>query len=151
MALVYNSLKDEVSVQAQGAWFTFKPEQIKEMNDVKAAFIGEKKAYTGLIAIPEEFTDLEYRNSEAGKEALEKFRKDGITARCNHLRFIVDNEKLSLQGDLDRANIKADSRAYMSPAVVKAMEELARYKRADGEAEAAKVAYIKELEKELET
>jgi len=151
MALVLNCLKQEVSVQALGDWFTFKGEQMKELNDNKATFIGDRKAYLGFVRVPEAFADVEYRNSEEGKAALEALKKQGITARCDFLRQTVNNELVSLKGDLDRANIQADVRAYMSPGATAAMEELASYKRSDAEAAAAKIKHIEELEKLLET
>lgn len=151
MALILNCLKQDVSVQALGDWFSFKGEQMKELNDNKAIFIGDKKAYMGLVRVPDAFADLEYRQSEEGKAALESLKAQGVTARCDWLRQTINNELVSLKGDLDRANIQGDVRAYMSPGATKAMEELAAYKRSDAEAAAAKVKHIEELQKLLES
>lgn len=150
MALIYNPLKYDVSVQALGDWFTLKAGQIKDLNEAKAGFISSRKAYTGLVSLPEAFADLEYRATPEGKAALEEAKENGIKARCEHLRFIVHNDTVSLQGDLDKSNIKSNAKAFMSEGGVKALEELAAYKRAGADAEALKVKKIEELEALLE-
>jgi hypothetical protein len=137
--------------QAQGNWFTLKPGQIKNFNETIADFMSQERRYLGLVLLPEAFEDptANYAATPEGKEILSKLKAQGVEARCNYLRQIVYNNQVSLRMDLEKANIKADPRAFASEGEVKAMEELVKYQQQDEDATQKKVEHIQALEKKL--
>lgn len=149
MPLVMNATSKEVVVQAHGAWFTFAPNQIKDMHEDKVAFLTSNKAYLGFVGLPEELADLDTRNSAKGKEIIAAKKAEGVSNRIRHLELVRDNELISLKRDLDQKNITGDVRAYMSEGAINAMQELVTYKKANADVNEKKVEKIKELEAAL--
>ena len=148
MPLVMNALDKEVSVCAQGNWFTFKPKQIKPIgSDDLALFFTSNLAYEGLVRVSDAFDDLDYKGSEEGKKELAEAASRGLAARVTFLQGVVNNELHSLRRDLEKNNDKSDPRSYMHPNMVKNMEELAGYKRKQSAAKEEQISKIAELEK----
>jgi hypothetical protein len=144
MALVMNATSREVQVKIHGSWFTFKPEQIKEMHDGKAFHLASTCAYMGFVMVPDEFSDLDYKASKAGKEKLAELKAQGISNRVQYLEMLKDNELVSLKKDLDQKNLKIDPLTFMSKGMEENLKELATYKKASSQVEAERVARIKE-------
>jgi len=141
-------------VQAHGAWFAFAPEQIKEMNDDKVAFLTSVKAYLGFVSVPETLADLDFRQSKEGKELMVEVKKSGIANRIKHLEWLKHNELKSLRVDMDKANIKADISSEMtgesSKALAEALKELKEYSVKKINEVQKTMDEINELAKELE-
>lgn len=150
MPLIMSSSIKDVSVQVQGNWFTFKPKQIKQMDENKVFFLTSKCAYLGFIAVPDKFEDIEARSTPEGKAELAAIEAQGIKNRVEFLTYLKNNELRSLRSDLERKNDKSDPRAYMSAAMVDQLEELSKYTKKLETAKTEQLNRIKQLEKELE-
>lgn len=149
MAFILNATPKEKSVCAQGKWFTFKPEQMKQIdNENLALFFSSNLAYEGLVRISDLFEDPDYRNTEAGKLAFQEAKEKGIENRVGFLKYILNNELVSLKSDMQRDNDQSDPANYMSKAMVANMEELAEYKKKLNEKKKEQVSQIHKL-KEL--
>src|SRR5438128_2242204 len=110
MPLIMNASSQEQQVRVHGAWFTFKPKQIKEMHEDKVYFLTAQCGYLGFVTLPDSLSDLDYKQSAAGKAAIAEAESIGIQNRIQYLEMLKKNEIVSLQRDLDRANLKYDSR-----------------------------------------
>jgi ABC-type sulfate transport system substrate-binding protein len=150
MPLVMNASSKEQTVQVHGAWFTFAPNQIKEMNENKVFFLATNKAYMGFVSVPDELADISFRQSKEGQEMEAKARMQGIASRVKHLEQVRDNELIGLKRDLEQKNIQADVRAFLSEGCIAAMEELVSYKTRKADDTAKKIERVKELEAALE-
>lgn len=150
MALVMNCTTREVSVPVGGSWFTFKPKQIKDLDENKAYFLAAYKHYEGFVSVPEKFSDLEYRSSEEGKKELATLEQQGIDNRIKHLQFIKHNEFTSLKKDMLKNNDHSDPKLEMSKATLALIEELAGYQQKAEAEKRDQVAKITELEKLLD-
>lgn len=151
MALVMNASTETVEFKVYGNHFTLKPGQIKTFQDHMARFvaINDTTKGLGLITLPDELEDLDYRSSPEGKTILDTKREEGINNRITCLRAVIYNNQVSLRQDLERSNIKADPRAFATAHEVKAYEELVKYQAKQDDEEQSKVARIKELEAKL--
>lgn len=147
--LLYNATNEEQSVKAFGNWFSFKPKQIKSINDQFGRFIVMDKKEYGIVDLPEEMLDEEYKKSEAGQALLREKTEQGIQQRVNFLKLMVYNAEVSLRRDLDRNNDKSDHRAQMTKGEIEAMRRLVEYQKADEDQIKAQVDEIKDLEKKL--
>jgi hypothetical protein len=106
--LVMNALDKEVSVQALGNWFTLKPGQVKRFRSEIGNFMIREKRYMGLVGLPDEFEEPEYKTSEDGIRILEEKKNEGVRNRIQHLQAQINNLQVSLRRDLEMKNIKAD-------------------------------------------
>lgn len=153
MPLVMNASSREQTVQVHGSWFTFSAGAIKEMNENKAAFLASAKAYMGFVALPDEFSDLDYKGSEEGRRRLEEYRAQGVQSRVRHLEWLKNNELKSLREDMDKKNIKADTETEMTAdsfgALTSAMEELKGYKTKSNATIKERADKLKELQDAL--
>ena len=147
--LIMNCTNEEQSVKALGNWFTFKPGQIKSMNEDIAKFIGEMRKENGLMILPESCEDVEYRNSEEGKAELEKIKEEGVNHYVRALRALIYNNQVSLRQDLERADIKVDPAVFASEGELKAMELVAKYQKHKDDADQKKIDRVKELVKQV--
>lgn len=154
MPLVMNASSKEQRTQVHGAWFTFAPGQIKEMQDDKVFFLVSNRAYQGFVSVPEKFADIDYRNTLEGKKALEDLRAQGISNRVQHLEWLKNNELKSLRKDMDKQNMKADTESEMTgesfSALTSALEELKGYKTKSKDSIKERQAQLQELQKALE-
>ena len=154
MALVLNALDRENKVTAGGNEFAFKPKQVKHFyNEDIAKFITSVRADQGFVLLPSEYDDAEkpeLRTGEAYNAMIAELTKRGVEAYCANLNRLIQNEKISLLKDLRQKNDPSDPRFYMHPQMVQNLEELAKYRVRQDDAEQRKVDKIKELEKQLE-
>lgn len=149
MPLVMNSTHEEQSIQAYGNWFTFKPGQIKIMDDKYSTFIGEKRAYLGFVVLPAPLEEDEFKQSEEGIKVLESTRAKGIENYLVHLTSIYRNNVDSMRQDLKMKNIDTDPRLLMSDGELKAVELLAKYADLKEDHQKQRADKVAELEKKL--
>lgn len=148
MPFIMNALTKEVSTDARGTWFSFKPKQIKNIADEHLAdFFASNRAHEGLVRLSDGFEDPDYKASEAGKQELADASQRGLEARVNFLTYVVNNELSGLKKDLMRNNDPTDPRTYMSKGMIANMEELAGYKSAAQKAKTDQLNKIADLEK----
>lgn len=153
MPLVMNASSKEQTVQVHGAWFTFNPGQIKEMNDDKVHFLTSTKSYMGFVGVPDKYSDIDARNSESGKKELEEIRATGVSNRIKHLEWLRANEIQSLRKDMDKQNIKAEVESeYTSEsfaALKSALQELKTYKTRSADKVKERADELRALEADL--
>lgn len=154
MAFVLNASSKQQSVKVHGSWFTFNPGQIKQMDDIKVSFLTSIASYQGFVEVSEEFADPSFSATPKGRAALDEARAKGIANRIKHLEWLKKNELESLRGDMDRANIKAETSSEYTPesvtALKRALEELKDYQIKKTDEMGAAVSEIEKLRKELE-
>jgi hypothetical protein len=127
--IVYNALDKVVHVQAFGNHFSFKPHQIKSMRAELGGWIVQQKGYLGLVDLPPQFEDAEYRESEEGKAILASKRQEGLNKKIMALKQQVNNLQVALAYDLQLADMKADINTFATDGDINAMEELLTYQR----------------------
>jgi hypothetical protein len=149
MGLVFNASAEDQHIVVFGNHFTMKAKQIKNFEDRISNFIMTERREFGLVTLPEEFMEPEFKNSPEGKAILEEKEREGIEARTKHLRAVIYNNEVSLKQDLERANIKVDPKVYASSGEVAAYRELAKYRKAQEDLDQAKVEELKKLEAEI--
>jgi hypothetical protein len=151
MGYILNATKEKQTVKALGKWFVFNPEQVKQMSDDMTLFISQNKTEQGLVALPEQWEDMEWRSSPEGKEALSEAKKLGMEQYIANLRKLIYNNQVSLRADLEKSGIKADPAAFASEGELNAMRLVAQY-QAQAEDEAQKrIQEVKELVKKTGT
>jgi transcription antitermination factor NusG len=155
MPLIMNASSKEQTVQVHGAWFTFAPGAIKEMNENKVHFLSSNKGYMGFVQVPDELSDLDARSSADGKKKIEELREAGVRNRIQHLEWLKNNELKSLRQDMDKQNIKAETETEMTASSFKsltsAMEELKGYRTKDDTTVQDRAKRLKELQAALST
>ena len=149
MALIFNATNEVQKTKALGNWFEFKPKQIKQMTDDIAHFLAVERGDLGLVGLPEEMEDPEYRSSPEGKAALAEKEQQGIDKYIQALRAVIYNNQVSLRQDLDKANQKVDPAALASAGELQAMRIVAAYQSKKDDAEQKKVDEIKDLIKKV--
>lgn len=149
MPLIMNATHEAQTIVAFGNHFKLAAGQIKMFNENISHFIATERRHQGVVALPEQFEDVEFRSSAEGQRLLAEYRQQGILARINHLKSIIYNNQVSLRQDLEKANIKADPRVFASEGEIAAMEELVSYQTRQEDETAKKVDRIKELEKQI--
>lgn len=149
MGVIYNATRDEQTIRALGNWFTFKPGQIKVVNDNLATWISEHKKEHGLVALPQSFEEPEFKLSEEGKSLLELAQKEGLANYLAFHRSVIANNQISLRRDLEQANIKADPAIYASDGEMDSMRIVARYAASEDDAAQKKAEEVKELMKKV--
>lgn len=147
--LLYNATNEEQSVKAFGNWFNFKPKQIKEISDDIGRFIMIEKKHYGIVGLPDEMADLDYRQSEEGKAVLADRTREGVNNFVSELRKIVHNAEVGLRQDLEKSGLKSDYRAHMSKGEIDALRKLAAYQKDEEDVTKLQIDEIKELEKKL--
>lgn len=124
MAYVMNCLDKQVSTQAQGKWFTFKPREIKMFYVPELArFMGQMRGEEGLVEIPDHIMELEKDNPER-IQYLEDKRREGVNARVKRLEWQKHNLMSSLKLDLEVKGLKVDPLILASKGDVEAIKEL---------------------------
>lgn len=145
MKTIFNASAIEQQVQIHGSWFTFKPKQVKSMDEAKAFFLITNRSYLGFVEVPEEALDSAWRSGE-GKEQMKEAEHRGVDNRVRHLQYLKNNELASLAKDLASKNDKSDPRLYISDKMVDQIKELAQYKTKTEQEKIEKLDKIKELE-----
>lgn len=140
-----NPTNEKQTVKALGNFFEFKPGQIKQIQDDIGQFIALKKADTGIVAIPQQYEELEWRDSPEGKQALAEAKQRGIDNYLGALRRLIYNNQVSLRMDLEKANIKADPAVFASEGELNAMRLVAQYQSKKADEDQKRVDEVKKL------
>lgn len=127
--IVFNALEKVVHVQAFGNHFSFKPLQIKSMRPELGNWIIQQKGYLGLVDLPKQFEDPEYRATEEGKAMLEQKRQEGLNKKIMALKQQVNNLQVALAYDLQVADMKADINTFATDGDIEAMDQLIALQR----------------------
>jgi len=137
MSIVINATQEEVKLQLQGNFFTWKPGQERVIrNENLAKFIQTDRRGYGLAVIP----DLMADDEEVSPEQLEARKKEhaaikeaaceeALNSYISRLREVIYNNQVSLRRDLEQANIKSDPGSYASDGELAAMRTVAKYQR----------------------
>ena len=149
MPLIFNATAEKQVVKAQGNWFTLPPKKIQMFQDNIASFLASERAFHGLVMLPDEFEDPEYKKSPEGSKILKEKEELGISNYIEHLRWIVHNNQVSLRQDLEQANIKADPAVFASDGEIDAMKTIAKYQRQESDKHQAKIDEVKEIMKDI--
>ena len=149
MALVYNASVADQRVKVFGNYFEIPAGKIKNFTDNVAHFLVTDRKDRGLVSLPAEFEELEFKDSEQGRQILAEKKAEGVANRIEYLKRLIYNETVSLEQDLSKANIKVDPRVFMSNQMMGVLQELTRYQDASADEQEEKVRQIKELEKKL--
>lgn len=149
MALIMNASCVPQSFTVFGHHFVLKPGQIKNFNDNIAQFISSERADLGLVPLPDEFTDPEFKDTDEGKRILSEKKADGVKARVFRLKQLAYNETVALKLDLEARNMKTDPRVFMSESALKQLEELASYMDEEDTQKAEQIEKIKRVEKRI--
>lgn len=147
---IFNAGNKDVSTRVFGNYHTIKAGQIKNFQEDIERFMTVDRGYLGLVSVPEEFNDPEYRNSEQGRAELLEKRKEGVAKRIAHLQSVIHNETVSLKQDLEIANIKIDPLMLASKGVEDAMIELRDYQYNKNDEEKLKVERLRKLERQMQ-
>ena len=147
MAVVFNPTAEEVKVQAFGNHFSFKPGQMKVMQDDIASFLAIDKAYLGFVTLPEWV--LEDKSAPEAVQAIKEASKQGVNNRINHLKRIINNLEVSLRRDLEMKNIKMDPTRMATEGELAAYRELAKYRQTQEDEGLKRATEIEELKKTI--
>jgi hypothetical protein len=151
MALIFNATNEIQRTKALGNWFEFKPKQIKQMNENIAHFLTTERGDCGLVGLPEEMEDPEYRSSPEGKAILAEKEQQGIDSFVKAQRALIYNNQVSLRKDLDKNNMKLDPAALASDGELNAMRIVAAYQAKKDDSEQKKIDEVRELIKKVGT
>lgn len=128
MAHIMNSLNEPVSTQAHGKWFSWKPQEIKYIqNENLARFLAEKRGEEGLVEVPADIMELDKKSQEYNNAVYEK-RKEGITKYVQKQNAIIRNLEMSLRRDYETSGQKGNYNFEASKGELQAYKNLAKYK-----------------------
>jgi hypothetical protein len=164
MPIVINVTDETISGRIAGNWFTWAPRQQKTIRDEriakKIAGHHELSEFAGLAVMPDIMTEEE-RDGNAPitdeemtrrKKEFEESKKVACEAAMERyirkLRFLVKNNQVSQQKDIDQSGAKYNASADITKGEMEAMRLLAKYQRksADEADERAKeVEKLKEV------
>lgn len=146
MALVLCSDLEEVKVQAFGKWFSFKPGQVKSMDEAFTSFLNSNKRDLGFVALPT--VCEEEPDSKEAKDAKEQAFAEGRKNIVSHLTKLRYNFEVSTQKDIDVAGEKRPYMTELSPGHKEMYRRLALFAKSDQDALKAQeheVAKLKEI------
>lgn len=150
MPLIMNTTNEEQHVTVFGKHFTFKPKQIKNMNESFAKYLATERLDQGIIGLDDRFEeDTEFKNTEEGKALLEQAEERGIKSYVDFHRSIVANNQISLRRDLEKAGIKAGPEVYASPGELRSARIVASYGKADADQAQKNADEMKKLVSEM--
>lgn len=128
MPYVMNSLNEDVTTQAHGKYFSWKPQEIKLLHNVKLAeFLTQRRGEEGLVEVPEQMMEMD-KNSSEFKVAIYQKRKEGIEKFLKKQNWIVRNLEISMRGDYERSGQKGNFLFEASPGELAAYKKLKAYK-----------------------
>lgn len=139
MAYIMNCLNEQVSTQAHGKWFTFKPGEIKLLHNPNLAFFfATNRGEEGLVEIGDSIMELD-KNGAEYKVSIAHKRKEGIAKYVNKQNSIIRNLEMSLRRDYETSGAKGNYLFEASKGELAAYKNLAKYKEFEN-AEALNVA-----------
>ncbi len=149
MAYIMNALNEDVKVQAHGNWFTFKPQEIKNLHNVKLAeFLRQYRAEDGLVEVSDSFMEMD-KNSEEYKAAHFELRKQGIARYVAKQNTIIRNLEMSLRRDYETSGQKGNFLFEASKGELQAYKNLKKYKEFETEQKLNTADEIQKIRDEL--
>lgn len=162
MPLIINVTEEEISIQARGHWFNWKPGQRKTIRDEKLAkFIDMDRKGYGLAVMPDitsqeeddgdvELSDEVLAERKAARLETEKRVCDlALDAYIRRHRETIKNAQVSLARDLVRKDYKYDYSHDMSDGEFNAMKLVAKYDKKGKDIAQERLDEIKKLEKQI--
>lgn len=146
---ILNATVKDVHTKVFGNWHFIKAGQIKNFQEEVERYIALERGSLGLIAIPEEFNDPSYKDSEEGSAALKEFKKQGVMKRVAHLQWLRNNELVSLRQDLEVSNMKFDPLVLANDKIEAALEELHGYQVAQDDSDKQRVERLRKLDRKI--
>lgn len=140
-----NATKEVQTVRVHGNYITFPPEKVKLVDEDKGRFICMKRQEQGIVDLPQEYEDPEWRETPEGKAAIEAKKQFGLDNYINGLRKLIYNNQVSLRMDLEKANIKADPAAFASEGELNAMRLVAKYQKSKEDDAQKRVEEVRKL------
>lgn len=150
MAIIFNPFKKAVETKALGNYHSFPSKKFKQVSDVLADWLMEKRWYEGLVRLPDSFEDLDKRTSAEGKAEISRLSDEALERRAKFLKSIYHNLRTSLKADMETRNMHGDPRAFASKGEIAAMEELAELQARDKDREKERISKVEDLAKQLE-
>lgn len=128
MPYIMNALNEDVTTQAHGKYFSWKPQEIKHIHQKNLAeFITQHRGEEGLIDVPEPVMELD-KNSTEYKVQLYQIRKAGIEKFLRKQNWIVRNLEMSLRRDYETSGNKGNYLFEASAGELAAYKKLKQYK-----------------------
>lgn len=162
MPIVINVTDEEISIQARGHWFNWKPGQRKTIRDEKLAkFIELDRRGYGLAVLPDltsqeeddgdvAVTEAQIAERKKEREAAEKIAVSAaLDAYVARHREIIKNAQVSLARDLAHKDYKYDAAKDYSDGELAAMRLVAKYDKKGKDAAQERFEEIKRLEKQI--
>lgn len=151
MPYVMNALDTQVSTQAQGKWFTFKPREIKMFYQPEIArFLGQMRGEEGLVEIEDSMMEKKLSDNPADREDFQNYienkRVEGINARVKKLEWQKANLLSSLRYDIEAKGMKMDPLILASKGDLAALKEL---NKLQGEVHEKQLSIAEQVRKEL--
>jgi hypothetical protein len=140
MPKVYNPTEETVETRVFGSYFTFKPGQMKNMNQNFCDFIQSNRKDTGLVVLPAEFDPMAeehyiegFEKTTEGKAILAQKREEGIKNLIDFHLGVIRNNQVSLKKDLARHDPSNDpaklAAIEASKGELESMRLVAKYKK----------------------
>lgn len=149
MAYIMNALDQKVQTQAQGAWLSWAPGEIKVIhNENKAKFLAQLRGEEGLVEIPEDIMTLD-KSSMEYKQAIFEKRKEGIAKFVQKQNYIVRNLEMSLRRDYETSGQKGDYRFLASKGELEAYKQLKKYQEFEREEQLNVADEIQKLQQDI--
>lgn len=150
MPAIFNSTNEEQHVTVFGKHFTFKPKQIKVMNESVGKYLATNRMEQGIIGLPDQFEeDRNYQDTEEGKQTLAELEARALEAYLAFHRAIVANNQVSLRADLERANLKTDPATLASKGELASARIVASYQRSKEDVAQKRADEMKKLVTEI--
>lgn len=162
MPKVINVTDEEISIQARGHWFNWKPGQEKTIRDENLArFIEIERRGYGLAVIPDLTTQEEddgdivvtpvemAARKEKGEAKKREACRIALDAYVTRHREIIKNAQISLARDLAHKDYKYDPANDYSEGEVNSMRLVAKYERKGKDVAQERIDEIKTLEKQI--
>lgn len=159
MPKIWNPTEELVNTKMQGSWFSFKPGQMKIMDQDKANFITTNRQETGLVVLPGIFDPNDdayvegYEKTQEGMKILEEFREKGIENLVQFHLDIIKNNQVFSKRDLAKENPGVDALKLAaieaSPGEIKAMQLVRKYQAKKQDTQAKRIAEVQKMMEEI--
>lgn len=159
MPVVWNPTEEFVNTKMQGSWFSFKPNQRKQMDQDKCNFINTNRQETGLVTLPDQFDPSSesfvegFEKSQEGMAILGELKERGINSMVNFYLDIVKNNQVSLKRDLAKDSPGTDpmklAALEASNGEIHAMQLVKKYQARKQDNQAKKLVEVQKLMEEI--
>lgn len=128
MPYIMNALNEKVATQAHGKWFSWNPNEIKQIHNVNLAnFLSQTRGEEGLVEVQETIMELDKKSPEFAQALYEK-RKEGIAKYVSKQNQIIRNLEMSLRRDYETSGQKGNFLFEASKGELAAYKNLEKYR-----------------------